>query len=397
MSSFLDIISKPTVFKDRNVLSPSYIPPMLLFREEEIEKIMVAISPALKGQRPKNIFIYGGTGSGKTATAKHVMKKIEEMTSPASAGYLNCRVYNSRYRILQKVVKDRIPSLDKPGFGLSFLYEKLLEHVGERGLQFVIVLDEVDMIKDLDDLIYMLTRANDELKNGNISIIGISNKLDFKSRLDPRSRSSLYETEMVFAPYTSRQLQGILNQRVKMGFADGVVRESAINLAAAIAAGETGDARYALKLILRAGEIADEEGIKEVTDGEVEKARRNVDEDVASEVIATMPEHQQLVLYAVANLSISGSRYSKLGGGDEGFLMSGEVYEEYCRVCRESRKKPRSARWYREYLNDLELLGLLIMVESGRGIKGHTRLIKIAYPPAQMKKNIENNWSIVGG
>lgn len=397
MSSFLDIMSKPTVFKDRNVLSPSYIPLILPFREEEIEKIMVGLSPALKGQRPKNIFMYGGTGSGKTATAKHVMKKIGEMDSPAFVCYLNCRVYNSRYRVIQKVVKGRIPSLDKPGFGLSFLYEKLLGFVDEKKLQLIIVLDEVDMVKDLDDLIYTLTRANDELKTGNMSIIGISNKLDFKGRLDSRSKSSLYETEMVFAPYTTQQLQGILDQRVKMGFVDGAVHESAINLAAAIAAGETGDARYALKLILKAGEIADEEGKGKVKDIEVEKARKSVNEDIVAEAIVVLPEHQQLVLYALSNLSVSGSRYSKLGGSEEGLLLSGEVYEEYCRVCRGSKKKPRSARWYREYLNDLELLGLLIMVESGRGIKGHTRLIKIAYPPAQIKKIIEGNRSIIGG
>ena len=38
-----------------------------------------------------------------------------------------------------------------------------------------------------------------------------------------------------------------------------------------------------------------------------------------------------------------------------------------------------TARWYREYLNDLEMLGLITTVESGRGMRGHTRLIRPGY------------------
>jgi cell division control protein 6 len=151
----------------------------------------------------------------------------------------------------------------------------------------------------------------------------------------------------------------------------------------------------------------------------VEEARRNVDIDLATETIATLPVHQQLVLLSVCNLSIEGSRYQKLGGSGssgglsnslhphgttgtgheasgEHFLMSGEVYEEYSRVCRHYRKPKRSARWYREYLNDLEMLGLITTVESGRGMRGHTRLIKPGYVPEQMKKIIEGGTAIRG-
>ena len=62
----------------------------------------------------------------------------------------------------------------------------------------------------------------------------------------------------------------------------------------AIAATETGDARYALKLLLKAGELADEKKLTRITDAEVEEARRNVDVDLAAETIATLPVHQHL-------------------------------------------------------------------------------------------------------
>ena len=309
---------------------------------------------------------------------------------------MNCRIYNSRYRVLQKITKDFIPEMDKAGFGVATLYEKILAWISGGSRRLIIVLDEGDMVGDLDELMYTLTRANDDLKHGSLSIIGISNKLDFKNVLDPRSRSSLCETEMVFAPYTPSQLQAILLQRSQMGFGQDAVDESAINLAAAIAAQETGDARYALRLLLKAGEIADEHSLMHISDKEVEDARKNVDSDIAAEIIATLPDQQQLVLYAASALSLSGSKYAKLFAAsddeDGRFLASGEVYEEYTRACKAFKRKKRSSRWYREYLNDLEMLGLITMVESGPGMRGHTRLIKVGYPPLQIKALIEKNF-----
>jgi cell division control protein 6 len=396
--SFSEILSKPTVFADRNVLSPHYIPETLPFREKEIGKIMAGLSPALKNERPRNMFIYGKTGTGKTCSVRHVVAKFLEHPSKSKTVYINCRMYNSRYRVIQKIAKELMPTLDSMGFGLAMLYEKVMAEIG-KGVHLICVLDEIDMVKDLDDLLYTITRSNDELTNGSMALIGITNKLTFKDQLDSRSRSSLCENEMVFAPYTSEQLQAILAQRAKTGFKPSVVDEGAVNLAAAIAASETGDARYALKLLLKAGEIADERGDKKITDKEVEDARRSVDIDVAFEAISTLPDHQQLVLLSVANLALDKGKNTRLTGGspneEDSFLTSGEVYEEYSRMSKKHRKPRRSARWYREYLNDLEMLGLITTIESGAGMRGRTRLIRIGHSPSDVQKIVEKNFAII--
>ncbi|MFH0927625.1 MAG: AAA family ATPase [Candidatus Micrarchaeota archaeon] len=390
MPSFDEILSSPSVFEKRNVLSPHFVPDVLPFREKEVEKVMVAVAPALAEERPRNLFIYGKTGTGKTCTVRMVMREFTQKKPDAPTVYINCRMYNSRYRVIQKIAKEFIPELDKSGFGLSHFYEKLIEYAQGGARRVIVTLDEVDMVKDLDELIYTLTRMNDEINAGSITIVGITNRLSFKDALDPRSKSSLCETEMVFTPYTPIQLRAILEQRVHDGFKEGMVHESAINLAAAIAAQETGDARYALKLLLKAGEYADEKKIGVLTDKEVEQARRNVDVDLATETIATLPTHQQIVLLSVCNLALRDGNYRRLTNGEqaEKTLMSGEVYEEYSKVCRQFRKPKRSARWYREYLNDLEMLGLITTLESGRGMRGHTRLIRPGYEPEQMRSII---------
>jgi len=404
MKSFLDILQKPTCFADRNALSPHFVPPELPFRDREIEKVMLCVSPALKGGRPRNIFLYGKTGTGKTACVRRVMSKFESLGTKAKFAYVNCRIYNSRYKVMQKALKGFLPELERAGFGITFMYEKMLEWVESDGKFLVLVLDEVDMVKDLDELIYSLTRANDELSGGGVSLVGISNNLSFKERLDSRSKSTLFETELVFAPYNTQQLATILSKRCQIGFKQGVVEDSAINLAAAASASETGDARYALRLLLRAGEIADESitsaqqaALAKVTDKQVNLARKAVDEDVAKETISTLPEHQQLVLLAVASLTLAGgSRYARLepspqAAGNESFLFSGEVYEEYLNLCSLQTLEPRTARWYREYLHDLEMLGLVTMVESGKGVRGHTRFIKIGFSAQEIKSIITQN------
>jgi cell division control protein 6 len=216
MASFDQILSQKSIFKDQSVLSPHYVPKELPFREQQVHEVRSVLSTALRGQKPRNLIIYGKTGTGKTCTVKRVMEDFTQAAAgkKASIHYVNCRIYNSRYRILQKVLKGYLPELEKAGFGLPFLYEKLVELAGA-GEQLVIVLDEVDMVKDLDDLVYTLTRSNDEVKMGGVSIVGISNKTSFKDQLDPRSKSSLYETEMIFHPYTAEQLVRILEQRVR--------------------------------------------------------------------------------------------------------------------------------------------------------------------------------------
>ncbi len=390
MDIFDKEMARESIFLDRNVLSPHYLPDHLPYREKEIERIMKILAPALKGKKPNNIFIYGKTGTGKTATVRHVIDRLlqakERYGSNVDSVYINCRTHNRKYQILLKIAETLYTGENFMGFASTHLYDKILEYIQSTGTIYVVVLDEVDQVKDVDDLLYMLTRANDHLHSGHIAIIGISNNVTFMDKLDPRSKSTLMQEEMVFAPYNAVQLKAILAERVKKAFKPGMCTDSALELAAAYAAQESGDARYALKLLLRAGDIADEKG-EPVTDTHVRQARSAVEEDIVLDLISTLPEHPAIVLYAIADLIKEGGKYSKLVGtshSDEKFLFSGEVYEKYESICKEWGRKPRSARWYREYLKELEMMGLITLTLSGKGIRGNTQLIKLAFPPEKV-------------
>lgn len=375
------------------MMTQHYTPRELPFREQFIEDISGMLSKTLKGQKADNLFIYGKTGTGKTSVTKHVMQQLLEFAASkniqVTGNYVNCRNHNSKYRILIKIVKDLYPEENFLGFSAAFVYEKMLDYA-RKGKQLVIVLDEIDKVKDLDDLIYGLTRSNDELEKGSISIIGISNNLIFKDRLDPRTKSSLCEHEMIFPPYNAQELSKILEKRVKIAFKPNTVDSSAINLASAIAAQESGDARTAVMLLLRAGEIADRKDLEKVTDEEVKKAKKHVETDIIFSLISTLPEQQQLVLYAIAKLSLEKKPLQKITGETEaGVLFSGEIYDEYLRIAKMFKETTISARWYRQYINELEMHGLILSTNSGKGIKGQTRLIKLGFDAAKIKNLIE--------
>lgn len=385
--------SKETVFLDRNLLSPHFIPKELPFRNKQIEEISSIFANTIRGKKADSLFVFGKTGTGKTSVTRRVATQLKDFASakniPVEVSYVNCRNHSSKYRVLSKIVKDFYPEENFLGFSAAFIYEKLLEFVNKKK-NLIIILDEIDKIKDLDDLVYSLSRANDEISHGSISIAGISNNVMFKDRLGPRTKSSLCEHEMVFPPYNAGELKEILGQRALKAFKQNSVEDSALSFSAAVAAQESGDARTALMLLLRAGEIADSRGAEHVTDEEVRKAKKKVEEEIILNMISTLPEQQQLVLLAIANLSLAKGGFKTITGKtEEGVLFSGEVYKEYETIAKHSKNGAVSTRWYREYISELEMYGLILTTNSGKGFKGQSRLIKLGFDPHKVKEAIE--------
>src|SRR5699024_11045264 len=132
----------------------------------------------------------------------------------------------------------------------------------------IIVIDEIDAIGSNDELLYELPRAR---KNGHIeeqwvSVIGISNNLQFRDNLSPKVKDSLYDSEIEFAPYNADQLTTILERRAERAFVEGALDGDVIPLCSAFAAQDEGSARQAIRLLYKAGELAlnrDEETIFE--------------------------------------------------------------------------------------------------------------------------------------
>jgi cell division control protein 6 len=382
---FEALLRTEPLFKNKEVLRHSYTPDDLPHRGEQTKQLASVLVPALRGETPSNVFIYGKTGTGKTAVARYVGKELHkaglESNTSITYIYINCEVVDTQYRVLTQIANnfiqswsDRIPFT---GWPTDEVYAKLREKIEEKGGVTVIILDEVDKLvfKSGDDVLYNLSRINGELQRARVSVIGISNDLKFTEFLDHRVRSSLGEEEIVFPPYDARQLQDILLQRAGMAFKDDALEPPVIPLCAALAAQEHGDARRALDLLRVSGEIAEREGARRVGEAHVRRAQNKIELDRVTEVVRTLPTQSKLVLLA----SILREE-----GGDKG-LTTGEVYDTYAQLCAVANTDVLTQRRVTDLLSELDMLGILNARVISKGRYGRTKEIQLSVPLAETK------------
>jgi cell division control protein 6 len=373
---------------DRRVLWHSYVPDILPHREDQITQIGGILASGLKGSRPSNVFAYGKPGTGKTAVTRYVLRelttKFGEMQLPFKAVYLNCRNVDTDYRVLARICADLGQKVPFTGLPTDEVHSRLVELLESQDLLTIIVLDEVDrlVLKSGDDTLYKLTRINYELNNSRVTLIGISNDLRFPEYLDSRVLSSLSEEKVIFHPYTALQLQDILRRRSISGLKEGVLEEpGVINLCAALAAREEGDARRALDLFRVAVEIAEREGSTRVTVDNVEKARLSIERDTVLEVLRTLPIQQKLVLYAIYLLERHKHPYP----------VTGEVQDVYGELCAKLGMDSLTQRRISDLINDLDAIGIVNANVVSKGRYGRTKIIRLSVSDKMVKEVLERD------
>jgi archaeal cell division control protein 6 len=390
-SIFEKIATGKTLIKNRRTLTIDYVPENLPFRDEESKTIAQALSVVLKGARTSNLLLFGKPGTGKTAVVKnvieHLRKKAEELGIEVTVPLVNSKTANTAYKVLYEIAegiginKKEESKLQVPFTGLSMgeATDRILDFIQKKKLHVVLVIDEIDSLVDKngDDVLYNFTRANERISEGGfISLIGISNSLTFKDKLDPRVRSSLSEEEMVFNPYTVEQLQKILTDRVKLAFNDDVISGAAINLCAAMAGRENGDARKAIDLLRVAAEIAERERASKVEEKHIKLAQEKIEKDTNYEVIKNSTTHTKIVTLAIMK--------SKNGN-------TGEVYEIYSSLCKHIEQEPLTQRRITQIINELDQLGLAASDVVSQGRYGRSQKIKITVPTLTVKEALKDD------
>lgn len=371
---FKDLIPTESIFKNKEVLRPSYVPDFLPHREKQIKELASILAPALRGETPSNVFIYGKTGTGKTAVAKFIGKQLilkgKELNKDTNFVYINCQIVDTQYRVLQNIAnhfirtwEERIPFT---GWPTDEVYAKLVKSIERRGGVTVIVLDEIDKLKG-DEVLYNLSRLNYELNRAKISIIGISNDIKFTEFLDPRIKSSLGQENIIFPPYTADELCDILEERAKDALKENVLEENVIPLCAALAAQEHGDARRALDLLRVSAEIAERNGDKRVTERHVRMAENKIELDRLKEIVKTLPIQLKFVLMAAV-----------MGVENYNCLTTGELYDIYKDICKIAGLNVLTQRRVADLISELDMLGIINARLISKGRYGRTREIEVS-------------------
>lgn len=393
LSGFFETyLKKQPLFLNKKALQSNYTPSEIPHRNEQIQQIAGILAPALRREKPSNIFCYGKTGSGKTVVSKYVSEKLLETAKKKNIAlditYLNCkmkRVADTEYRLMAQLANSFGAKVPATGLPTDEIYKLFIEYIDKKDRMIILILDEIDQLvhKVGDGILYTLTRLNSELKNAEISLIGISNDLIFVDNLDPRVKSSLSEEEIMFPPYNAIQLQDIIRERVELAFRKDVIEGGVIEKCAAYAAREHGDARRALELIRVAGEIAERKNKQKVDIKHLDEAEEKIERDRVVDIIGSQPKQSQIVLYSIFNLNLA-----------ERAFFTGDAYEVYKNNCNSCGLKPLTQRRVSDIIAELDMLGIINARVISKGRYGRTREISLAIPNSsvvELKKTLEES------
>jgi cell division control protein 6 len=335
--------------------------------------------------------LFGKPGTGKTAVARNVVerlqKKSNELKIDVTVIFINAKAAGSAYKVLFEIAeelginREQGKQVHFTGLSMGEATDRILQYIQKKKLHFILIIDEIDSLVDKsgDDILYNFTRANQRMgKGGFVTLIGISNSLTFKDKLDPRVRSSLSEEETVFNPYTVDQLRQILHERSTLAFSEGAVTDAAINLCAAVAGREHGDARKAIDLLRVAAELAEREGAIRVEEKHVRAGQDRIERDAPFVALKNAPAHHKLVVISVIK--------SKSG-------TTGDVYDTYLALCKQAEQKPLTQRRVTQIVSELELLGLVSTDVISQGRYGRSQKIKITVPQPTVSEALKEDFT----
>ncbi|RLF69717.1 MAG: orc1/cdc6 family replication initiation protein [Thermoplasmata archaeon] len=378
MSTSRTYFSKGAIIKDNRPLSFDYVPESLPFREDKLRDLSIKYRPLLFSGIPTNVAITGPVGTGKTVVARRFSQLLKEVAIEAEICikdvYVNCRQRKTDSMVLLGVVNRFDEHFPDRGFSKQEMLRIIKKHMIKSRCHLLIILDEADVLlkKSGSDLIYSFTRFQEEQDcpfSVSTMLISQKNPLDF---LDPSTLSTFKRTNLLrFDKYDREALKGIVEQRIELALYPGSVDLEVPDLIADMSE-ETGDARFAIELLGRAAEIAEERGEELVTPEHARAAKAYTKPYIYEDIVDSLNIHQQIQLLAAARLLRK-----------KAYTTTGEVEREYSVICEELSKKPLGHTQFWQYLKELDAQGLITTRRSGKGVVGNTTQITIADIPAE--------------
>jgi orc1/cdc6 family replication initiation protein len=315
------------------VLQQEFIPGEVKHRDAEVSHLSDTLRPLSSGDgHPTPSFLYGPSGAGKTCIARYTVNQLRDTVVDLNHQYVNCWEDYSRFKTLYRILDGINKTLDV--HRQSTPRDELLDRLrAYDGPHYVVILDEVDQLKD-KYVLYDLHRTR------NLTMILIANREeDVFSFLDERLNSRLQSCARIrFSQYGLSELVAILRDRARWGLEPDSIGQAELEMIANRAAG---DARVAIGILRNATQHAVREDRSEITAEVIRKAVPETKTEIQQQTTDKLTEHQQVVY----NLIVSSE---EIGGG--------ELYEKYCREVRD----PKTQRTVRNYVSKLEQYNLVV-------------------------------------
>jgi cell division control protein 6 len=379
--SFESVLKNP-IYKNRDLIYALNPPTGLLHRTEQKNELIMELAPILMNSAVSCIFVYGNPGTGKTSLILELAEKLGHETKKNKVTfekiYVNCSENRSETTILVDLLSQLNPDKEYPrlGWNRAKAVEEFNKELEKRSANILIVLDEIDYVlkESGDDILYRLSRINESNFKSKVSTIIISNDIRVSEYIKPRTQSAFGRVKIIFTPYNTEELQDIVQDRVKLSLKPNVCTDAVITKIAEIEASRGGDARRALELLDACAKITMARGQTKITLDVVSEADANLENNTILNTVASLTKHQK-VLYLTM---LKNQKKVQIGG---------DVYKEYCELCKQYNVEPLTERMIRSFLVSFSDVGL-IKSEVGWLPSANKKIRKITFnlDKAQFKK-----------
>ncbi len=360
-----------TLFREIELVEPSFVPEQLNHRDAQIQELAFLISPAFRGARPMNAILRGPPGTGKTTTIRWIFADIIQETGRILPAYGNCRQNTTPASVYRRIFTELFGyAPPSTGRSLEDIREAIATRLADAEAILLVCFDEADSLVEAgtyNTLLYQILRLYerwDTVRAPGVIAVTSDLGMHLSAEADASVRPVFHPREIFFPPYTRTEIREILGERVRRGLYPRVMPKVILERIAGITVREQ-DIRIGIALIKAAVLQAETDGRHQVTHDDLHAAIRLVTAPVLEARAAGLSPGERSLLCQIAEHSLAGEE-----------MLSGAVFEaarEYLPIAKST---------YHEHLEHLKTVGIVdLMPRSGRG---REREVRLRYDPADV-------------